>query len=166
MGIVRVPVMATLPAAEPEIMPMSRLKIIAVLAVAATNFCVTAVSYTHLDVYKRQTQLCARLGADARPPSEAAADAEKRAQAAARAARGARSPKDARALSAGLLKAFHLCEDAFTRLDWHDAVIFPHEYAQTNLSFLLKARESLCAGDTAAACDALCACLLYTSRCV
>ncbi|MFR4990380.1 M28 family peptidase [Anaerotruncus colihominis] len=103
------------------------------------------------------TQLCARVGVDVRPLLEAAADAEKRAQAAARAARGARSPKDARALSAGLLKAFRLCEDAFTRLDWHDAVIFPHEYAQTNLSFLLKARESLCAGDTAAACDALCA---------
>ena len=50
MGIVRVPVMATLPAAEPEIMPMSRLKIIAVLAVAATNFCVTAVESRNRNV--------------------------------------------------------------------------------------------------------------------
>ena len=102
-------------------------------------------------------QLCARWGGDTRPLLHAAADAEKRAQAAARCARGGRSPRDMRAFSAGLLKAFRFCEDAFTRLDWHDAVIFPHEYAQTNLSLLLKARESLRAGNTAAACDALCA---------
>lgn len=102
-------------------------------------------------------QLCARVGVDARPLLEAAADAEKRAQTAARTARGARSVKDAHALSAGLLKAFRFCEDAFTRLDWHDAAIFPHEYAQTNLMLLLKACEALQAGDAAAACEALCA---------
>ena len=40
IGIVRVPVIATLPAAEPDIIPINRLKIMAVLAVAATNFLV------------------------------------------------------------------------------------------------------------------------------
>ena len=41
MGMVRVPVTATLPAADPEIMPSNVLKITAVLAPAATMLCVT-----------------------------------------------------------------------------------------------------------------------------
>ena len=39
---------------------------------------VTAVSYTHLDVYKRQLQLCARLGHTPKQAAETVADAAAR----------------------------------------------------------------------------------------
>lgn len=58
-----------------------------------------------------------------------------------------------RTLSAGLLSAFKFCEDRFTRLGWHDAVLFPHEYAQLNLALLDGALRALNAGDVNGALD-------------
>lgn len=52
-----------------------------------------------------------------------------------------------RELNAGLLAAFRFCEDHFTRLSWHDAVLFPHEYAQINLAHLDGALRALKSGD-------------------
>ena len=46
-----------------------------------------------------------------------------------------------------LLEAFKFCEDAFVRLTWHDDVIFPHEYAQKNLTLLDGALEALDKGN-------------------
>ncbi|MCI8649955.1 MAG: M28 family peptidase [Anaerotruncus sp.] len=42
-----------------------------------------------------------------------------------------------------LLTAFRCCEGAFTRLGWHDEVLFPHEYPQRNLQALDGAYEAL-----------------------
>ncbi len=58
-----------------------------------------------------------------------------------------------RTLHVGLLSAFQFCEDRFTRLGWHDAVLFPHEYAQLNLALLDGALRALNNGDVNGALD-------------
>lgn len=57
----------------------------------------------------------------------------------------------ARELNRALLAAYKHCEDSFVRLTWHDDVIFPHEYAQQNLTRLAGACKALSAGDAEAA---------------
>lgn len=58
-----------------------------------------------------------------------------------------------RKLNTELLAAFRFCEDQFTRLSWHDAVMFPHEYAQINLAHLDGALRALKSGDIDSALD-------------
>ena len=63
--------------------------------------------------------------------------------------------EDSRPLERELLAAFRFCEDAFVRLTWHDEVIFPHQYAQRNLTLLARAAEALTLGDRRGALEAL-----------
>ena len=70
-------------------------------------------------------------------------------------AEAARLWADSRPLERELLAAFRFCEDAFVRLTWHDEVIFPHQYAQRNLTLLARAAEALTLGDQRGALEAL-----------
>ncbi len=64
-------------------------------------------------------------------------------------------PPASRSLERELLSAFRFCEDAFVRLTWHDEVIFPHQYAQRNLTLLTRAEEALSMGDLSGTLEAL-----------
>ncbi len=61
--------------------------------------------------------------------------------------------QEARQMNANVLAAFKFTEDAFVRLTWEDASIFPHEHSRNNLLALQGAVEALGQGDGAAALD-------------
>ncbi len=54
-----------------------------------------------------------------------------------------------------ILDAFKYCEDSFVALDWYEKSVFPHENAQKNIEYMLRAVAALDEGDADAAKNAM-----------